>query len=243
MSQAEEWGLHPTGPANGTQVAARANATFNALLSSNSGPSAPGYAERGTIWEDTSEDALKRLDGSNWRTIAMLDNVGLVRIHTETVDGAVSAVDFTLPEGYDEFVLRALNVRGSADALLALRVSTDGGSTYMSSSNYRVQNTIANNTTLTATNTLETYYTVSPNCDMDLATNVIFSTVSLSQYVSGRRLFGRAHAACRDSTSAALVNLTNCCEINVSATITNIRLMMSTGNITEGLFILDGVRQ
>lgn len=66
-----EWGLHPTGPGNGAQVAARANGSFNALLSSHSGNTAPGYAVAGTRWLDTSNGAawaMKVYDGVDWNT-------------------------------------------------------------------------------------------------------------------------------------------------------------------------------
>lgn len=69
MSQATQFGLPLTGPMTGSQVAARANATTDALLSSNSGTAAPAYRVRGTLWEDTTAGVLKKWDGTAWVSV------------------------------------------------------------------------------------------------------------------------------------------------------------------------------
>ena len=106
MSQptAAEWGLHPTGPGRGTDVASRANKSFNALLSSHSGDTAPTYAVEGTRWLDTAVAtawAMKIYGGGNWwtewilnpstGTFAMGDPWGIPTAWTSHVLGATAA--------------------------------------------------------------------------------------------------------------------------------------------------------
>lgn len=78
MSQAENFGLHPTGPASGSEVAQRANASFNALLTDNSGPTEPLYKDTGTTWLDTANASIwyaKRWDGAAWIVQDLIDPV------------------------------------------------------------------------------------------------------------------------------------------------------------------------
>jgi hypothetical protein len=72
MSQPAIWGAFTSGPANPTDYSARINDSLNALLSANSGSSAPSYKVLGTYWADTSVAGvitLKMWDGGAWRTI------------------------------------------------------------------------------------------------------------------------------------------------------------------------------
>lgn len=69
MSQAATWGMQTAGPATATAVTGRANASFDALLSSQKGGTAPTYAVGGTHWLDDSVSGawtVKLYDGAGW---------------------------------------------------------------------------------------------------------------------------------------------------------------------------------
>ncbi|WP_230531121.1 glycine-rich domain-containing protein [Microvirga roseola] len=72
MSQATEWGVPTSGPANPVEVATRMQGSLDAQLSLHSGTSAPTYAVKGTGWLDTTsatEHAVKQYDGAQWITL------------------------------------------------------------------------------------------------------------------------------------------------------------------------------
>lgn len=50
-------------------IQTRKQELYNALLSSNSGATAPSYAVQGALWEDTTAGLLKRYDGTNWVSV------------------------------------------------------------------------------------------------------------------------------------------------------------------------------
>jgi len=64
MSQATQWGQQASGPATMAQISARANASFNALLSMHSGTSRPDYAVGGTDWLDTTGITIGAITGA-----------------------------------------------------------------------------------------------------------------------------------------------------------------------------------
>lgn len=75
MSQAASFGVPSGPPATPTQMAFRINASVAALLSMNSGATAPAYAVKGTLWLDTSATPhpVKLSGGAGWATLGTLD--------------------------------------------------------------------------------------------------------------------------------------------------------------------------
>lgn len=69
MVQASQWGVPTSGQVSPVDYATRDDAALDALLSSHSGNTAPGYAVAGTRWLDTTNGtawAMKFYDGSDW---------------------------------------------------------------------------------------------------------------------------------------------------------------------------------
>lgn len=98
--------------------------------------------------------AIFRSEGSgNWRMTSYeranglaLASSGLQLISVQTVSSAVAAVDFTsgIDATYDEYEITMHGVLPSVnDAGLVLRVSTDGGATYQSSSYQAVRHVVS----------------------------------------------------------------------------------------------------
>lgn len=83
MSQATNWGVPSAPPSTTLEYAARDNASFDALLTLNSGSSRPSYAEDGMIWLDTSvlgTWSVKQYDGTNDRLLYTIDaTTGIVK--------------------------------------------------------------------------------------------------------------------------------------------------------------------
>jgi hypothetical protein len=84
-----------TGTVSGLTFAQDTNAALAALLSSNSGASAPANdcsaaAVRGQVWLDTSTGLLKQFDGTSWLVIGYADNTN--HIWTPPVGGGIAAL-------------------------------------------------------------------------------------------------------------------------------------------------------
>lgn len=95
MSQAANWSVPLVGPATPTVMANRINDSFNALLSSNSGNTAPAYKVAGTWWLDGSvagTHAYKLWDGAAWRSLWSITGgvVSFGSLTLGTVNGNVS---------------------------------------------------------------------------------------------------------------------------------------------------------
>ncbi|MBB3020634.1 hypothetical protein FHR70_003720 [Microvirga lupini] len=138
-----QWGLHPTGPGSGAQVAARANATFNALLSEHSGATEPIYKVVGTTWADTSaagKITRKYWTGSAWRTLMVIDTATgsitltgsgwreIYNIRTTAVGGAII---IPIPSDVYKLHIEASFFTTVADTFVMGRISQDNGTTYL----------------------------------------------------------------------------------------------------------------
>lgn len=75
MSQATTWSVPTVGPASMAAYSARADDSFNALLSLQRGSSRPSYAVAGTLWiDDTSTPwVIKLYDGTQDATVGTVD--------------------------------------------------------------------------------------------------------------------------------------------------------------------------
>lgn len=89
--------LPTTGTVSGLSMTQDTNAALNALLTDNSGSSAPtntlsGTPEKGQTWLDTSvtPNALRKYDGSNWNVVGYFDAVNSIWI--PPVGGGQAAV-------------------------------------------------------------------------------------------------------------------------------------------------------
>ncbi|MBA4797011.1 MAG: hypothetical protein H2043_06385 [Rhizobiales bacterium] len=61
MTQATTWKMPSAAPATPTEVATRANDSFDSLLTWHSGSARPSYAVAGTVWQDTSTAGFVRV--------------------------------------------------------------------------------------------------------------------------------------------------------------------------------------
>lgn len=88
MSQPTNFGMQSGPPAPPTAVAIRLNESLDALLTSNSGSTAPSYAQAGTCWIDTSGTPWewKIYDGTSWLVIGEVN----ASTHTLTLSTDVS---------------------------------------------------------------------------------------------------------------------------------------------------------
>lgn len=185
-------------------------------------------------------DAVADTDGMNRRTVDT--RTGLVMLSKQTVSGAVSAVDFTLPPGYARFNFEFEGVRGSVDSLLAARISTDNGATYLSSNEYRTENMLADDTTPVASNVVQGFAGISTGVDMDNTLYSILGDGSINQYISGQRPIVLSKVGNFSVSTTSMRAAVCATAINIAATLTNLRFMMNTGNITAGTFRLWGVK-
>lgn len=84
MTQPAIWGVPQSGPATPSAVAARMQASLDALLSENSGAAAPAYKVLGTRWADTSVAGtitVKQWDGGAWRALYSVNTTsGLITL-------------------------------------------------------------------------------------------------------------------------------------------------------------------
>lgn len=106
MSQATNWGVPPTGPANPTLMASRMNDSLNALRSLHRGATRPTYAVSGTLWLDDSAGdvwSLKMYDGdADDAVLALFDSSApgfkipfddtIAQLGTTDVQGAINAL-------------------------------------------------------------------------------------------------------------------------------------------------------
>lgn len=135
----------PTTGTNNTQLATTAfvNAAITAAggVTFTQGDAAPAFTS--TFWFDSARGQLyvrytdPSTSAQNWvvanTTPPAVPNPGTpVLIMSQTVSVAVAAVDFTsgIDSTYDEYELVFFGIKVSADANLGLRVSTDGGATF-----------------------------------------------------------------------------------------------------------------
>ena len=103
MSQATTWGMQSSAPAARADVAARINASLDALLSSHSGAAAPAYKLLGTKWADTSVAGtitIKMWDGGAWRA--------LYAVNTATGDITVFSANLATLNGNETLTNKTL---------------------------------------------------------------------------------------------------------------------------------------
>ncbi len=95
MSQAINWGVPQVSPATPTTMADRMQKSLDALLSENSGASAPDYKVTGTRWADTSVSgnvAIKQWDGVAWRLLYSIDTTtGKISLPARRLSGPLDA--------------------------------------------------------------------------------------------------------------------------------------------------------
>lgn len=142
-------------------------------------------------------------------------------------------IDFSLPSGYDNFVLLANNlVPAETSDLLYIRLSNDGGTTVIASSGYRTGTTNLNQLTVcTTVDGAGAAYGLGYSGEINIRSARSATKPTLIS----------AHGS-YESTSAAIVMYENHGIRNVAEDNDLIRLYFNTGNIATGELQLYGVK-
>ena len=124
-------------------------------------------------------------DGTGWRTVGRENRV---RIGGGDVASGATAVDFVLPDGFVYFDIEVSNVLPSVDAGLAVRVSTDGGTTFLAgASDYFHQGLFGLGTTVGANAATDTWAVVAGGHLAADTANPMSGNVRFHQGATGRR--------------------------------------------------------
>ncbi len=182
-------------------------------------------------------DAAQTLTGAEKAQIlANIGAVGTSDTQVQVVSSPVSAIDFTIPATGGAFDLIAADVNYSASGALGVRVSFDGASFASGASDYLRTTILQNSSTLTG---------VSSNNDSIPLTSLAIVTAGIPIEFAG--VFSPGAAANRPSmtgqtmfatTGPLLVQGQYSGQTIATGRAQKIRLLMSTGNITGGTFIL-----
>lgn len=156
-----------------------------------------------------------------------------------------SSVDITIPSGYDEYVIRFLNVIPSADGTtLVMRTSADGGSTFDSgatdySYGYYVFTTSAAPQASTGAAFLYLSNAVGNAANEQGASGAItIEQPSLAQYTCVRNT-----CDFMSSTTDTVYTFAGMGVRKSAAIVNAIRIFYSSGNVSSGLFALYGVKR
>lgn len=184
----------------------------------------------------------------NYRGVEIGSSVVGAVLLSSTTAAAASSVDFTgLSSSYSKYIIQLTDIVPSTDATnLYFRVSTNNGSSFLSTNEYEYFQISGNNsgTTITGTNaTSQAQILLNPSAtalDNGLTTSTCEGTVILSNHASSAF---HKHILCDlvYSTSSTQVNISKVAAKAKTATAVNaIRFIMSSGNIS-GTFKLWGL--
>lgn len=175
---------------------------------------------------------------------------GMVLLSTQTVTTAVASVDFTgLTDTYDEYVLRIMGLKPSADAILYLRTSTDNGATFdAGASDYEwgVVGAAGTGRTVVASSGPKAFLRISPqnNIRFEAEKSGAQMQIDFTRDGPSGYLFFNWRGVASNSEFNDGVGVFHGAGRRLSATSINaIRLLFSTGNIAVGTFRLYGVRK
>ena len=161
-----------------------------------------------------------------------------------------ATVDFTsgINSTYDEYILEMVNVVPSTNSVQPnLRVSTDGGSTFDSGSNYDIETTFVVNTNggNGGNEALDRIY-------LYTATSSQLGNATLKSFSCQVRIYNPAdtsraktflgQSVCYDNSQHTGVNFFGG-SYKVSAAVNGLRVYMGSGNISSGNFYLYGVKK
>lgn len=181
-------------------------------------------------------DPTSPVDGDMWVNGALKVRIGgqtqilggssATLLSSGTISAATAVLDLALPTEYAQFVLLLNDVLGPAGgAQLGLRVSTDGGTTFVTSANYVDE--------AGATGTMAMLTPIIDNSTTPLRTGEVLINPGV---------FNGFNPAFLVFSQIANIVDTQAARYNLNSRITNIRLMMSSGSIQAMKYRLSGVR-
>lgn len=166
-----------------------------------------------------------------------------------TTASVSATVDFTASLGatYKRVICVYDSVLPATDnTFLHLRVSTDGGSTYKSTNEYNYAGhffSFTAGSVAAITGFLQAQYVISAGDGLDNASGYLGGIVELEMQNSNVSFFHVRSSSCwRDDTGAIFVGNSMSGMIVPGANINGIRFLMSSGNITSGVFTVYGLR-
>src|SRR5262245_3319622 len=189
-----------------------------------------------------------KTDGLDWGTVASSSgggpsSGGSLIFLKEVVAANVAQVDLTgITAAYDEYIIEVLDAAPASNgALLQMRISSDGGATFDTASNYRSSVYQTNEGTFST--------------NLNLGATTSFTLCNAASNAAGAAVVGRAtlyspssavhkrtlqHFASL-STDGNYYNQIGAGRYSANGAITAVRLYFSTGNIVSGSFRLYGV--
>jgi hypothetical protein len=181
--------------------------------------------------------------GIDWTSANVPTASDVVKLSSTTVSTAVSSIDFTLPSGYAYYSLVFRNVEFNGTADWAVRVSTDGGSTFLSgATDYTSQFINANNTTLASSRLADSvaylsFYSVASGVGYGISGRAM-----LFANASGERMSIHSEATTTSTLSGnPFVASRAFSEVSGTTSVVNaIRLLSVGDNITSGIITLYG---
>lgn len=174
---------------------------------------------------------------------------GLVLLEQHTASASAS-LDFTtcISSTYDEYQIEFVNVVPETDAVdLWMRMSTDGGSTYDSGSNYFFSGFGFNNTGSSvlgvgsAAKTTAIKFQNAANIDNSADYGVVGSGRLFSPGSSSLRKYFQYRVTYLDNTAAVLQNLDGTGIYDSATAVNAFQFLMSSGNIASGTIRVYGV--
>lgn len=167
-----------------------------------------------------------------------------VLISTATASTSAT-IDFTLPSGYKLFEIRCISVVPSTDNVgMWIRVSTDGGSTFLSgASDYAYQRSILSGTTYSGTLTATDSKIAIVDAGIGTGTGRYCNTTITMFEPSIASMYKNIVAKQYVYRSDGAYNIREVNGVYLSNTAVNaIRILMSSGNIASGTFELWGYK-
>ena len=190
-------------------------------------------------------------DSDNLKTVTaqsiadLASGGGLILINSQTASNDTEIVfnNTHLTSTYDNYMLQIDDLVPVSDAsVLRLQVSIDNGSAYLAATNYNFFSLfgIDSGTTITGSNSGgTTNFPLATDCGTGTGENV---SVTLRMHNINSSLYKVMNAEVAQYNSNAVAQFrTGACAITTTSAINNIRVYMSSGNISSGTFKLYGI--
>lgn len=220
--------LGPTATAG--QILQSAGSSSNPVFSTATYPSTSG----------TNGNVLTS-DGTNWNSAAPSGGSSTwVLIQSQTAS-ASSSINFTtgITNTYNTFILVATNIVSSTTAVIYIRLSTDGGSSYLNTSYFSGMNRWTYNTATNTNNNSTVGLIINVPADSTYSSS---SVTYLSNLTSGTT-FPQSFTDGNQVNSSAALRIYAVGSYNGAITVNALQVIPSAGTITSGKFSLYGLVQ